>query len=208
MLRRVLRFFGAPRAWRVVALLVLGVLLSAATYAFQLPARTPLSRGFQPAELVGVYEIAAPRPGVYLQLSADGSARVEFLNLEDTGKGLRAMAGEKRKVGWWWVEQPEETDPVTALFARPRLCEQFKAAHPPQCREFSRDSAGGDLTIGEFGPFGQRVTTRYHKRTVRQAAGEIRNLPPADTPVESPAAPPADSGVGSDSSRATAGGSR
>jgi len=206
MLLRVLRFFGAPRTWRVIALLVLGVLLSAAAYAYQIPPRTPLSRGFQPAELVGVYEIVAPRPGVYLQLSADGSARVEFLDLEDTGAGLRARTGEKRKVGWWWVERPDAGNRLTALLARPRLCEQFKPAHPPQCREFERDSLRGDLTTGEFGPFARRITGRYNRRIVRPAAGDARSAPSPDSQVAPRAMPEAESGFSHDSSRAAAGG--
>ena len=206
MLLRVLRFFGAPRTWRVIALLVLGVLLSAATYAYRLPPDTPLSRGFQPTELVGVYEIAAgPRGGVYLQLSADGVARVEFINLEDTGKGLQATVEQKRKVGWWWVEQPENGNPLTALLARPRFCEQFRPAQPPQCREFERDSARGDLTVGEFGPFTRRITGRYNKRIVRPASVQARSVPSVEPPVASPAESPADSGVSRDSSRAARG---
>ena len=206
MLLRVLRFFGAPRAWRVVALLVLGLLLSAATYAYQLPPNTPLSPGFQPAELVGVYEISAgPQGGVYLQLSADGIARVEFVNLEVTGKGLQAMVEDKRKEGWWWVERPDDNNPVTAPFARPRFCEQFRPARPPQCREFERDSVRGDLTVGEFGPFTRRTTRLYSKRIVRPAR-RARPAPAADSPAASPAISPLEPGIAQDSSRTAAGG--
>lgn len=215
------RFFGAPRTWCVVALLVLGVLATAGAYAYRIPEQAPLSRGYQPAELVGVYEIAASRPGVYLQLSADGTARIEFLELEDTGAGLRALAGAKRKAGWWWVEHPDESNPVLALFARPLLCEQFKPAQPPTCREFELDSLHGNLTVGEFGPFGRRVTDRYNRRIVRTAGsgmwGDVPAAPAipsvipgidsalASPAATSPAAAPAAGGAaqsGHDSARA------